>query len=290
MSSEKVIELTNTDKSYGRRKVLDGLGLSVYRNNVYALLGGNGEGKTTAIRMVAGQMEPDSGSVRVFGLDPVRCGGEVKARFAYVAELMKVYDRMTLAELGRFLKPFYSKWRDGKLTELAETFGLPLDRGLREFSRGMYAKGVLALALCREPELLILDDPCLGLDTASRRNFMEMLVGSLTEYDCTVLLSTHLIPEAAGIVDRVGILKNGRLAVEADAAELQRDIRRLRLSAAQEPLLPELETVRRKTAGPELVLAVKGGEQLRERLSVVPGLEFELDPLPLEEIFLAYSE
>ena len=291
MSRDKVIEFSGVAKSYGSRRVLKGFNLTVFRGNVYALLGENGEGKTTAIKMAAGQMEPDAGGVRVFGLDPVRDGVRVRERFAYVAELMKVYDWMTLAELHDFLKPFYSNWNEDAFIRLTRGFGLPLDRKLGSFSRGMYAKSVLAAALCREPELLILDDPCLGLDTASRRNFMEMLVDSLTGFGCTVFLSTHLIPEAAGIVDRVGILKNGRLVAEEDAAALLERTRLLRIPAGMEPQLPELDVLRRKSCGPELLLTIRGDEEeTGAELSRIPGLAFELEPLPLEEIFLAWTE
>ncbi len=288
--SETIIKAENIKKSYGFKQVVDNLNLTVYRGNVYALLGNNGAGKTTTIKMLVGQMEPDSGIISVFGLNPVKYGVEVKKRTAYVAEIMKVYDWMTLNDLFRFVRSFYPSWDEERCQRLRKTFDLPLDRKMKHFSRGMYAKGTLLAAICREPDLLVLDDPCLGLDTVSRRNFMEMLVDSLEGYTKTVLFSTHLIQEAAGLVDRGGIINHGRLVVEEDAAVLQEQTRRLLIPAEQEKQLPELEIIHRRQAGSELFLTVRGDEEATvNQLQAISGFNFKLESLSLEDIFMAYT-
>ncbi len=288
--NEIIIKAENISKSYGKKPVVRGLNMNVHRGNVYALLGNNGVGKTTTIKMLVGQMVPDSGSISVFGLDPVKHGVEVKQRTAYVAEIMKVYDWMTLEDLFKFVKSFYPAWNDERCARLTRTFELPLNQKMKDFSRGMYAKGTLLAAICREPDLLVLDDPCLGLDTVSRRNFMEMLVDSLEDYEKTVVLSTHLIQEAAGIVDRAGIMNHGRLVVEEDTAVLQDRTRQLTVAAEQEKLLPELKVINRRDVGSELLLTVAGDEkELGAALQKINGLTFKLDAMSLEDIFLAYT-
>ncbi len=283
---EEIIKAVDIHKSYGKKTVVDGLNMTVCKGNVYALLGNNGVGKTTTIKMLVGQMPPDSGTISVFGLDPVKNAVEVKQRTAYVAEIMKVYDWMTLQDLFNFVKAFYPSWNEDRCKRLLKTFELPLNQKMKDFSRGMYAKGTLLAALCREPDLLVLDDPCLGLDTVSRRNFMEMLVDSLEDYNKTVILSTHLIPEAAGIVDRVGIMNHGKLVTEEETAVLQEQIKLLTLPASQEKLLPELAVINRRRLGAELQIAVKNPP---ESLSGVKNLNYKLDPMSLEDIFLAYT-
>jgi ABC-2 type transport system ATP-binding protein len=288
MNNQPVIQAENVFKSYGRQAVLKGANLTVNRGNVYALLGNNGVGKTTLIKLIAGQLQPDGGRVAVFGLDPIADGVAIRARTAYVAELMKVFDWMTLDDLIRFVKSFYPKWNDERCRRMRRNFDLPADVKLNRFSRGMYAKAVLLAAFCREPELLILDDPCLGLDTGSRLDFMAMLIDSLENYDQTVLISTHIIPEIAGVVDRVGIIADGTVALEADAAELRRDYRLLTLPAAAEAQLPPLDVLRRTESGAELMLAVRGDEaDTAARLRETGVTAFELRPLSLEELFLA---
>lgn len=288
--SETIINAESVRKSYGSRLVVNNLNLTVYRGNVYALLGNNGVGKTTTIKMLVGQMVPDSGIISVFGLDPVKYGVEVKKRTAYVAEIMKVYDWMTLNDLFKFVRSFYPAWNEERCRRLLKTFDLPLHQKMKSFSRGMYAKGTLLAAICREPDLLVLDDPCLGLDTVSRRNFMEMLVDSLEDYGKTVVLSTHLIQEAAGIIDRVGIMNHGHLVVEQDTGMLQEQTRLLTVPAEQEKLLPELEIINRRQVGSECFLTVKGDEKtMGARLRAAPGLTFKLDALSLEDIFIAYT-
>ncbi len=288
--NETIIRAENIIKSYGKKPVVRSLNMNVHRGNVYALLGNNGVGKTTTIKMLVGQMVPDSGSISVFGLDPVKHGVEVKQRTAYVAEIMKVYDWMTLEDLFKFVKSFYPAWNDERCARLTRTFELPLNQKMKDFSRGMYAKGTLLAAICREPDLLVLDDPCLGLDTVSRRNFMEMLVDSLEDYKKTVVLSTHLIQEAAGIVDRAGIMNHGRLVVEEDTAVLQERTRQLTVSVEQEKLLPELKIINRRQVGSDLLLVVTGDEkELGTVLQKINGLTFKLDAMSLEDIFLAYT-
>lgn len=289
--SQVIVKTENISKSYGAKRGIDRVNMSVRPGTVYALLGNNGAGKTTAIKMMAGQMIPDSGTVSVFGMDPVKHGVEIKKRMAYVAEAMKVYDWMTLNDLFRLVKSFSPAWNAERCRRLVESFELPLHIRMKHFSHGMYAKGVFLAAICREPELLVLDDPCLGLDTVSRRSFMEMLADSLEDYGKTVVLSTHLIQEAAGMFDRVGIMNRGRLIVEQDVGDLLDETWLLTVPAEHQKLLPELAIIQRREMGPEILFTVKGREnEIGNRLrGMIPSLRFRLDGLSLEDIFVAYT-
>lgn len=290
--SEAVIEISALHKTYRQNKeIVKGLEMTVPRGAVYALLGNNGVGKTTTIKMITGQLAPTSGSVRVFGLDPIAHGVEIKRKMAYVAENQQLYDWMTVNDLIDFTRSFYPGWNDVLCEHLLGMFELPRKSPIKDFSRGMYTKATLLAALCRDPELLILDDPTLGLDTTARREFMRGVVAAIREYERTVVFSTHIIPEIEGLVDHVGIMVDGKLKVEEPVDDLKmsfREIRFARSFADRVPTLPGL--VRRQDLEDEIVLNIRAPEtEVTEALLTAGIKPFFQTPMNLEEIFLALA-
>ena len=193
--NEYAIEMKGVAKRYGKHCVLDGFDLAVPKGAVYALLGNNGAGKSTSIKLMCGQLIADSGKISVLGLDPVKEAIALRLRLGYVAETERLFDFLTPPELFAFLKHFFPDWSDRRAAKLMHRFRLPSDKKIGSFSRGMYAKTALITVMARRPELVILDDPALGLDTVSRSDFMTQLIESIQEYEHTILLSSHLIPE-----------------------------------------------------------------------------------------------
>lgn len=289
--SEDAIIARNLRKAYVRKKeVVKGLDLTVKRGAVYALLGCNGVGKTTSIRMITGQLAPDSGTVSVLGLDPVNDAVKLRQKMAYVAEGQRLYDWMTINDLITFVKAFYPEWDDKVCEHLLKTFGLPQGVKIKDFSRGMYTKATLLTALCRNPDLLILDDPTLGMDTAARREFMSGVVEAIHEFERTVIFSTHIIPEIEGISDYAGIMVDGRLAVEAPIDEIKSVFREVRLPAdtANIPELPGI--VCSKVIGEDKIITVKADEHELIETFHKAGLRFfSVHALSLEDIFLAVT-
>ncbi|MFA6100673.1 MAG: ABC transporter ATP-binding protein [Victivallaceae bacterium] len=278
-------------KAYVRKKeVVKGLDLTVKRGAVYALLGCNGVGKTTSIRMITGQLTPDAGEISVLGLDPVKDAVKLRRKMAYVAEGQKLYDWMNIDDLIRFVKSFYPEWDDKICAHLLKMFELPQGVKLKDYSRGMYTKAALLAALCRDPDLLILDDPMLGLDTAARREFMRGVVDAIHEFERTVIFSTHIIPEIEALSDYAGIMVDGRLVLEAPVDEIKSSFREIRLPADAEniPSLPNIVSIR--DTGEDKIIIVKGVESEMTAALHQAGLRFfTVNAMPLEDIFLAVT-
>jgi len=290
--NEPAITVTGLHKAYKKnQEVIKDLAMTVPKGAVYALLGKNGVGKSTTIRMLMGQLQPDAGAIRVLGCDPIRDGVKMKRKVAYVAENQRLYDWMTMMDLINFTRSFYPQWNDADCSRLLKKFELPPDGRIKDFSRGMYTKATLLAALCREPELLILDDPTLGLDTAARREFMSGVVEAIHEFDRTVIFSTHIIPEIEGLVDYVGIMSEGKLTVEEPLDTLKEELREVRLPMAERDKLAALPGASRvKEFGDEAAVVIRGGpDRIDEMLRQAGIARSAAAAMSLEDIFLALT-
>jgi ABC-2 type transport system ATP-binding protein len=218
------LELARLNKSFGRPVIKD-LDLVVRPGELYALLGPNGAGKTTTLRMVAGLTRPDSGAIRIFGIDALACPSEAKAITAWLPDEPMLYDKLTPLEYLSFVAGL---WRvpgaeaSAEAERLLRWLGLWDDRATRceGFSRGMKQKVALAGALIHKPRLLILDEPLTGLDAAMARSVKDMLQEQVRA-GATVIVTTHILEVAERLADRIGIIDHGRLLTQGTLAELR---------------------------------------------------------------------
>lgn len=220
---EAALRLDHLTKRFGRQFALRNVTLEVPRGTVFALLGENGAGKTTAIRIMLGLTAANAGSAEVLGLPSRRQGLAIRRQVGYVSEQPTLYDWMTVAEIGWFAAGFYP---DGFLTRygrLTEQFGLAPKRKIKALSKGMRAKVALSLALAHDPELLILDEPTSGLDALVRREFLESMVDRAAEGK-TIFLSSHQIADVERVADIVAIVRQGKLLLVERLDELKAGI------------------------------------------------------------------
>ncbi len=175
-------------KRFGKQVALDRFSLSSEPGSVVALLGDNGAGKTTAIRILLGLLEPTTGRSQVFGLDSQAHGQTIRQRVGYVPERPALYEWMTIEQIGWFTAGFYADGFYQRFCEYVGQFGLPIDKKIKTLSKGMRSKVSLALCMGHEPELLVLDEPTSGLDPVVRREFLESMV-DVAARGRTVLLS-----------------------------------------------------------------------------------------------------
>jgi len=220
-----IIEIRGLTRRYGQFTAVDNLDLTVRRGEIFGLLGPNGAGKSTTILMMLGLTEPDAGSVRVCGLDPTTDPVGVKRKVGYLPEEVGFYDDLTGMENLTYtarLNGFAPSVATRKAMALLERIGLAAEKDKKtgKYSRGMRQRLGLADVLIKEPEVIILDEPTLGIDPAGVKAFLELIVQLSREHGITVLFSSHHLHQVQQVCDRVGLFVGGRLLAIGDIQSL----------------------------------------------------------------------
>jgi ABC-2 type transport system ATP-binding protein len=196
-------------KKYGSTSALLDLSISVPEGAIYALVGANGSGKTTMIKMLMNIFRPTSGHAQVLDVDSRRLAGRHFNRIGYISENQEMPEWMTVAALLDYCRPFYPRWDRALEQQLVRQFDLPLKRRLKHLSRGMRMKAVFASTFAYRPSLIILDEPFSGLDPLVRDELIEGLLERAS--DTTIFLSSHDLAEIESFSSHVGFLEQGRL-------------------------------------------------------------------------------
>jgi ABC-2 type transport system ATP-binding protein len=286
--NEPAIWIDQLSKSYGEQQVLQKVSLSVPSGQTLALLGRNGAGKTTTIRILLGLIPADSGTVRLGGIDPTVDPLAVRRQVGYLAEDQMMYGWMTPIELCRFLAPFYPNWDQTWARDNLDRFEIPRNVRIGRLSKGQSVKLGLVVALAHRPPIVILDDPAMGLDPISRKEFNRDLVEHLQSSGCTVLYSSHLLDEVEAVADAVAILDQGRIVRASATEQLRDEVKQILLPAASVAGTPQpvgLLDVCRHEERLALITDHAGSyvEQLEDR-----GIEHDVIDLSLDEIFEAF--
>lgn len=251
-----IIEINELTKMYGEQKAVDQLTLTIEKGEVFGLLGPNGAGKSTTILMLLGLIEPTSGTIRVNGIDPVRNPLEVKRQVGYLPDNLGFYPQMTGLDNLLYIGSLngLSQMKAKKLAyELLEQVGLSeaAHKKTGTYSRGMKQRLGIAEVLMKEPEIIILDEPTLGLDPEGVRDLLKLIRRLNEERKMTILLSSHQLHQVQQICDRVGIFVKGRLIAKGNLSELVRQlfanephIVEAKTSPLDDALLKEIETIK----------------------------------------------
>jgi len=220
---------------YGRREVVVEAGLEVPAGGFLALLGRNGAGKSTLVRGLLGLLPPIAGSARILGLDPWKDRAALMAKVGVVPETPDVPPAMTLADASAFCGRLRGTWDAAGVRERLDRMGVDARKPFGDLSRGQRTQGALALALGGSPEVLVLDDPTQGLDPVARRAFFREVLGDLAERGTAVLMATHDLEGVETLADRVAVLHEGRVLVQAPLEDLKARFRRLNAPAQADP-------------------------------------------------------
>jgi ABC-2 type transport system ATP-binding protein len=285
------IQIDDLTYAYGRAEAVRNLSISVRPGRCYGLFGRNGAGKTTTMKCLLNLLRPQSGQVRIFGMDPVRQEIEVKRRLAYVPDQVAFYPWMTIRETLDYLASFRDNWNRKTEQELLNRFRLDPTKRAGGLSKGQRTQVALIAAVCPETDLLVLDEPTSGLDPIVRREFIETVIGAYQEGNPgnrTIFVSTHLISEFEGLIDEFTIIDGGRavLTLESDNARSRYHRIRARYAGA----IPDIdlnEALRVFRKGRELdVIADGAARKIEQRLRQHNPEQISSEALTLEEVFV----
>ncbi|MBI2477921.1 MAG: ABC transporter ATP-binding protein [Planctomycetia bacterium] len=213
--SENIVEIRDLTRRFWRKTALTDITLDVPRGIVFGLVGENGAGKTTLIKHLLGLLKPQTGTVSVFGLNPVDDPVGVLGRIGYLSESREMPDWMRVNQFMSYSQAFYPKWDTAYAEELREMFELAKDQRIKSLSRGQRARVGLLAALAHRPDFLVLDEPSSGLDPIVRRDILSAIIRTVADEGRTILFSSHLLDEVERVADQVAMLHLGRLVMSA---------------------------------------------------------------------------
>lgn len=290
-----IIELDRVTHRYWRTEALRDLTLTVPTGSVFALLGSNGAGKTTAIKVLMNLLRPTAGVARVLGKDSSRLGEQELAQIGYVSENQQLPLWMTVRQLLDYCRPFYPTWDPALEAKLLVQFDLPPERKLKQLSRGMLMKAALLSSLAYRPKLLVLDEPFSGLDPLARDDFVRGVLEASELGEWTVLVSSHDIEEVERLADHIALLEAGRLKFSETTESLLGRFRRMELSPPDEtppPALPAASWLELEQKGGLIrFIETRYGRETTERLchENFPGGVVTAHPMTLREIFVTLA-
>ncbi len=292
--SESRFQINGLCKRFGPVHAVRGVTMAAGPGTVIGLVGRNAAGKTTLLRSLVGLLRPSAGTVTVLGRDSTRLRRAEKQRLGYLSEREIPFPWATPHDLIQVCAPLYPRWDRGLEREILESFQIAAKSRFSSLSLGQRRALGLLLALCPQPELLVLDEPAANLDAVVRRQFLQKLLRLIagfgtTGFGTTVLFSSHILSDVERVADRIAVLHQGCLLLDRELDDLRDQVRRLRLVFDHEP--PEQLSIPgevcRRRRGRELLLTVDNfSEQLPARLQQQTGAQVDAQPLDLEEYFI----
>ena len=289
--SEQALVYEGVRRKFGRTVALDHLDLGVEPGTVLGMIGRNGAGKTTALRLAHGVVYPDSGRIRVLGLDPVADGAEVRTRVSLLSEESSLYGWMSVEEILTFAGGLHPRWDRRLAEDFRDRLDLDPAAKIKTLSRGTRAKVALVLAVACRPEVLLLDDPTAGLDPLVRREVLEGVLDAVPAEGGAVVYASHLVHDVERVADHVAVLDRGRLRLYGPLEQIKARVRKVVAvfeNDAPDPVsLPG--KIDARADGRVLTVVAEGGNgELADGLRKLGARNIEIEPVSLEEILVAY--
>jgi ABC-2 type transport system ATP-binding protein len=295
-----MISVRNVNKAFDQTLALNGLDMNVKCGSAYGLVGANGAGKTTILKLITGVLKPDSGDILIEDL-PVYENEPVKRRMAFIPDDLAYFGKYNPKDLRRFYASLYERWNDFLFWQVLGEFNLAKNIPLSRFSKGMQKQTAFALVLAAEPDYLILDEPVDGLDPIAKKIVWYYIMYAIKNRQMTVLVSSHNLRELEGICDSVGIINDGRMVLERELNEMRTDIHKLQISFGSsasftgemnDSLTPEnayegLNIIHMERRGAVDIIIVRDAkDKLENWAGELRPVLFDPIPLTLEEVFI----
>jgi ABC-2 type transport system ATP-binding protein len=291
MSDQPVIGTRGLTRYFGSRAAVYELSLEVPQGCVFAFLGRNGSGKTTTIRMLLGLLRPTRGEGRILGYDIRALPPEARGRIGYLTEEHQLYPWMTVRQCSEFQAPFYPRWNHKIFRGITGHFGLKDTARVKDLSRGERAGLCLAVTLAPDPELLILDDPALGLDPVARRSLVESMIYLTRRSDRTIFFSSHQLEDVERVADCIAILDHSVLRACCSIETFRKSVQQVRLRfGTVPPPLPHIPGFVQafRTESELRLVCVNYNATTEQALRALAPAEMEVEPLSLEDALISY--
>lgn len=284
-----MIKVTGLVKEFNGFRALDGTDMSVKKGAIYGLVGPNGAGKSTLLRHLTGIYRQNEGTVEIDG-EPVYENPKIKEKFAFIPDDLFYFMQADTMEMKRFYQGIYPKFDEKMFYRLMEYFpAIDPKKNIRSLSKGMQKQVAFWLAVCTRAELLILDEPVDGLDPVMRRQIWSIIMADVSEYNTTVIVSSHNLRELEDVCDYVGIMHKGKIMIERSLSDLQGSVCKIQVAfQAEMPTLPDgFEVLHMSNTGRVYTLIVKGDpKEAKIQLEKMNPMLIDILPLTLEEIFI----
>lgn len=291
---EYAVEVEHLRHRYGKHRVYEDLNFRIPVGKVFGLLGKNGVGKTTLIKILMGFLRPTGGCCRILGDPSYALSPETRRRVGLLFEGHMAYEFMTIASVERFFAPFYPKWKREYYYSLTDKLRLPHSHRIANMSEGQRSQVVLGLIMAQQPDLMILDDYTMGLDAGYRRLFLEHLAEYLRETQCTVLVTSHIVQDLEMFMDEVIFLERGGMATQISKKRFLEGFRLYRMPCPENgPRLCRNDVIKNvEQSGDMLELysfADVGEVAGRLRSEGIPCSALEQIPMTFEEAFIGFT-
>lgn len=289
-----MIKVHSISKKYNKQLAINELSLSVKKGSIYGLLGSNGAGKTSLLKIIAGINKPDKGEITINEL-PSFENVSVKELVVFIPDVLYFFPQATIANMAAQYKEFYPAWNQQRFDQLKSAFKIDVNKKVHRLSKGMKRQVAFWLALSAMPDVLILDEPIDGLDPVMRQKVKNLLFQDVAEREMTVIISSHNLREIEDLCDHVGIMHNGKIIIEKEIDDLKCDTHKIQLALAdpthEEHLLNQLTILHYEKRGSVSLLIVRGKEEeINKVISSTEVILYDLLPLTLEEIFIYEME
>ncbi len=290
---KRMIETVNLTKRFEDVVAVDHVSAAIKDGYVFGLVGTNGAGKSTFLRMLSGVLKPDEGTVTIDGA-PVYENEKVKLRFFYISDDQHFPGNGTPRDMMAFYRKFYPAFDCGRYQKLLDSFGLPGNRKISTFSKGMKKQLSVLCGICAGTDYLFCDETFDGLDPVMRQTVKSLFANDMEERNMTPIIASHNLRELEDICDHVGLLHKGGILLSRDLDEMKTTIHKVQCVLAdgdQGESLKGLEIMKKESRGRLLTLTVRGErEQVEAVMQAAEPVFYELIPLSLEEIFISETE
>ena len=289
-----MIEINGLTKSFDDLKAVNNVTLKINEKNVFGLIGTNGAGKSTMLRMISGILKQDSGSITVDSM-PVYDNIEVKKNMCFISDDPYFMSNATPADMESLYAGIYEKFDREQFEKLLGSFELDSGRKINTFSKGMKKQLAVLLGICSKTKYLLCDETFDGLDPVMRQGVKSMMVDAIEERGLTPIIASHNLRELEDICDHIGLLHKGGILLSEDLEDLKCNIQKIQCVFKKEDDAAEavkgLDIMKSEKRGSLHTYTVRGNEQeIKDRFGLVSPVFFEVLPLSLEEIFISVTE